>query len=142
MRKMSKATRVSCLLRLLRQPSWSASRYSSTCPPPPPSHDVKSPDFAHAEFKGMSSHFPCLDRLKEKQNEAVGGITGMYGEKVQGYKTFKHVEPFYMKYGGVLPQLELAYEEWGQLNEEKNNVILLHTGLSGSSHAKSSEVRV
>ncbi len=31
----------------------------------------------------------------------------------------------------------MAYETWGKLNRKKDNVILLHTGLSASSHAKS-----
>lgn len=105
------------------------------------SSDVKSPDFNVTKFKGMSSHFPCLDRLKEKQKTSNGGVTGMYGEKIQGYNLYEHTEPFYMKHGGVLPQLILAYEEWGQLNKERNNVILLYTGLSASSHAKSTTVR-
>lgn len=40
-------------------------------------------------------------------------------------------------YGGVLPELDIAYETWGELNEKKDNAILIQTGLSGSSHAKS-----
>ena len=47
-----------------------------------------------------------------------------------------------MKYNdGVIPELEVAYETWGKLNEAKDNVILLCTGLSASSHAKSHVVR-
>ena len=148
------ATRVSSYLRLAPPSSTHFNKRTfkaSTASPPPATRPnetarpleqevIKSPDFAQAEFKGMSAHFPCLDRLKEKQNAAIGGITGMYGEKVQGYKLFQHRKPFQMKYGGVLPELDIAYEEWGQLNETKDNVILLHTGLSGSSHAKSHDV--
>ena len=29
--------------------------------------------------------------------------------------------------------MELVYETWGELNEEKDKAILLHTGLSASS---------
>ena len=35
--------------------------------------------------------------------------------------------------------LTVAYETWGTLNKEKSNAVLLHTGLSSSAHAKSSE---
>lgn len=38
---------------------------------------------------------------------------------------------------GVLQGFTLAYETWGELNADKTNTILLHTGLSASSHAKS-----
>ena len=31
----------------------------------------------------------------------------------------------------------MAYETWGELNEAKTNAVLLHTGLSASSHAHS-----
>jgi homoserine acetyltransferase len=33
-----------------------------------------------------------------------------------------------------------AYETWGNLNKNKDNAILLFTGLSANSHAKSSKV--
>ena len=36
----------------------------------------------------------------------------------------------------------MAYETWGELNEAKDNVVLLCTGLSASSHAKSHVVRL
>ena len=41
---------------------------------------------------------------------------------------------------GVLPRFQLAYETWGELNKEKDNAILLFTGLSANSHAKSNPV--
>lgn len=37
----------------------------------------------------------------------------------------------------MLPEFDVAYETWGQLNSDKTNAILLHTGLSASSHAHS-----
>ena len=36
-----------------------------------------------------------------------------------------------------MPEFNVAYESWGKLNEDKSNAILLHTGLSASSHAHS-----
>ena len=44
---------------------------------------------------------------------------------------------FLMK-GGILTQPTLAYETWGQLSTQRDNCILLFTGLSPSAHAASS----
>jgi homoserine O-acetyltransferase len=46
--------------------------------------------------------------------------------------------PFNMRNGGVLPQVDIAYETWGQLSPAKDNVLLLVTGLSPGAHARSS----
>lgn len=46
--------------------------------------------------------------------------------------------PFAMRLGGVLPEVQIAYETWGRLAADKHNVILLFTGLSPSAHAASS----
>jgi homoserine O-acetyltransferase len=46
--------------------------------------------------------------------------------------------PFTMRNGGVLPQVEIAYETWGRLSPSKDNVLLLVTGLSPGAHARSS----
>lgn len=43
-----------------------------------------------------------------------------------------------MHRGGMLPQLDVAYETWGALNEARDNAVLLFTGLSPSAHAASS----
>lgn len=42
-----------------------------------------------------------------------------------------------LDYGRVLKDVDIAYETWGELNSDKSNAILLHTGLSPSSHARS-----
>jgi len=44
---------------------------------------------------------------------------------------------FKMKHGGVLNHAILAYETWGVLNKQKDNAILILTGLSADSHAAS-----
>ena len=46
--------------------------------------------------------------------------------------------PFTMRNGGVLPQVDVAYETWGRLSPQKDNVVLLVTGLSPGAHARSS----
>jgi len=55
-----------------------------------------------------------------------------------GYKTFKHKESFQTSFGAQVP-LNIAYETWGTLSNNKDNAILLQTGMSASSHAKSHE---
>jgi homoserine O-acetyltransferase len=46
--------------------------------------------------------------------------------------------PFTMRNGGVLPEVDIAYETWGALRPDRSNVLLLVTGLSPSAHARSS----
>jgi homoserine O-acetyltransferase len=42
-----------------------------------------------------------------------------------------------MKLGGSLPGFQIAYETWGRLSPARDNAILLTTGLSPGSHARS-----
>ena len=76
-----------------------------------------------------------------KQNNGPVKLTGAYGEALKGYKIFKHNHAFQFKHGGLIPEMHLAYETWGQLNPARSNAIILFTGLSASSHASSHEVR-
>lgn len=46
---------------------------------------------------------------------------------------------FVMRRGGYLPQVTIAYETWGSLSPNRDNAVLLFTGLSPSAHACSSE---
>lgn len=46
--------------------------------------------------------------------------------------------PFPMRHGGVLPEVEIAYETWGTPSDSRDNAILIVTGLSPSAHARSS----
>ncbi|HET6804523.1 MAG TPA: homoserine O-acetyltransferase [Frateuria sp.] len=46
--------------------------------------------------------------------------------------------PFRMKRGGQLLGARVAYETWGQLNQARDNAVLILTGLSPSAHAASS----
>ncbi|AOW03346.1 Alpha/Beta hydrolase protein [Yarrowia lipolytica] len=84
--------------------------------------------------------FPCLDHLESKQQRITqsfeSGPEPSYGVN-EGYKTYHSDKPLYLDYGGVLPEFDIGYETWGELNEDKSNGILIHTGLSASSHAKS-----
>ena len=65
------------------------------------------------------------------------GPEPQYEKVVSGYETFHHRDPFTCEWGGELPELTLAYETWGELSPAADNAVLLHTGLSSSSHARS-----
>ncbi|KAF9581193.1 hypothetical protein BGW38_001880 [Lunasporangiospora selenospora] len=88
--------------------------------------------------------FPCVDLLQERtqrflQQSFDGGPEPAYNNPVSGYSLYHHSEPFLLDHGGILPEFDVAYESWGELNADRSNVILIHTGLSASSHAKSHE---
>jgi homoserine O-acetyltransferase len=53
-------------------------------------------------------------------------------------KTVQLEAPFPMHRGGVLRDVHIAYEAWGELNQARDNAILIFTGLSPSAHAASS----
>ncbi len=46
--------------------------------------------------------------------------------------------PFAMRAGGVLPEVDVVYETWGELSPHRDNVVLVVTGLSPGAHARSS----
>ncbi|GAA94101.1 uncharacterized protein L969DRAFT_93486 [Mixia osmundae IAM 14324] len=105
--------------------------------------------------------FPCVDRnesvtesIRRQRTERVTplidnpepasappddqGPEPAYTNTVSGFKLFRYEHPFELDYGGLLPEFEIAYETWGNLNADKSNAVLIHTGLSASSHARSS----
>jgi homoserine O-acetyltransferase len=47
-------------------------------------------------------------------------------------------QPFPMRLGGTLRDVEIAYETWGELSAARDNALLIFTGLSPSAHAASS----
>eukprot|EP00127_Corallochytrium_limacisporum_P000494 Clim_evm23s14 gene=Clim_evmTU23s14 len=87
-------------------------------------------------FKGQTGYFPCVDR-EQNRNKEAGGPNPRFSEVAFGYNLFHIDKPFYCEYGGVLPEAHIAYETWGTMNSDRSNVVLLHTGLSASSHAHS-----
>lgn len=48
---------------------------------------------------------------------------------------YVHNEPFYLERGEVLPQLEIAYHTYGELNANKSNVIWVFHALTANSEA-------
>lgn len=55
-------------------------------------------------------------------------------------RDLKHVqyarfpEPLRLEHGGMLPEVTVAYETYGQLNERRDNAVLVCHALSGDSH--------
>lgn len=47
--------------------------------------------------------------------------------------------PFLMYRGGELPEIRIAWESWGELNAQRDNAVLVFTGLSPGAHAASSD---
>ncbi|CAG8501303.1 8852_t:CDS:2 [Funneliformis caledonium] len=112
--------------------------------PPSLEHQKNLPNLLQRKKKSSNPpmSFPCIDQLTTRTRSLDGGPEPAYEKVVSGYSLFHHNEPFLCDYGGVLPKLDIAYETWGELNEKKDNAILIQTGLSGSSHAKSHEKNV
>lgn len=112
-----------------------------------------------ADSSNPALSFPCLDaqeartaslssRTKTSSGGGGGGGSGsgsgksMFSGPEPSYTTGRHQnwqsrEPLLLDWGGILPEFNIAYETWGTLNEAKSNVVLLQTGLSASSHARS-----
>jgi hypothetical protein len=85
--------------------------------------------------------FPCLD-AHESRSASLSrrSLSGPEPSYVSGHTLIFHSkQPILLDWGGILPEFKIAYETWGTLNKDRSNAILLHTGLSASSHAHSTE---
>lgn len=85
--------------------------------------------------------FPCLDAVESRSASlSRRSQSGPEPSYTSGkHEDFHSKQPLLLDWGGILPEFNIAYETWGALNQEKSNAILLHTGLSASSHAHSTE---
>lgn len=102
-----------------------------------PGEDYESPISSNPAMS-----FPCLDA--QEQKTAALQTRSLASGPEPSYTTGNHMvfhsdEPILLDWGGVLPEFDIAHETWGTLNADKSNAILLHTGLSASSHAHSTE---
>ncbi|KAF8897752.1 Alpha/Beta hydrolase protein [Infundibulicybe gibba] len=85
----------------------------------------------------QAPHFPC-SRLMTSLPPDSGPEPPYARPNPTSYKTYHHSRPLALTYASYeLPSFDIAYETWGTLSAAKDNVILLHTGLSASSHAAS-----
>jgi len=108
--------------------------------------------------KNAPPSFPCVDahaareaKLQQGFKDAIIGSPSSSASSSSGpepayarpsprsCKIYHHAEPLELVYTGSLPSFDIAYETWGTLSPKRDNVILLHTGLSASSHAASTE---
>ncbi|KAL5114901.1 Serine O-succinyltransferase [Pleosporales sp. CAS-2024a] len=85
--------------------------------------------------------FPCLDAYETRSASlSRRSISGPEPSYTSGHtQNFRSRQPMLLDWGGILPEFNIAYETWGTLNQHRSNAILLHTGLSASSHAHSTE---
>ncbi|BFZ54739.1 Serine O-succinyltransferase [Savitreella phatthalungensis] len=85
--------------------------------------------------------FPCVDASEERTQEYANSLTSgpepQYTASPAGVRLYTSAHPLACDYGGKLDQFDVAFETWGSLSPRKDNVILLSTGLSASSHARS-----
>lgn len=96
------------------------------------------PSTSHASSSSSPSYTAHnAEQAKTEQEVDESGPEPAYSKVVSGYKLYHHPKPLELDYGGTLPRFDIAYETWGTLSPAKDNVILLHTGLSASSHAHS-----
>src|SRR5699024_4949841 len=56
-----------------------------------------------------------------------------YTEEAQGPYEFYQLGDFTLEDGGVIPNCKLAYRTYGNMNKDKDNVILIPTWFSGTS---------
>lgn len=102
----------------------------------------KSTAAGTSEASNPAMAFPCLDAIESKSAtlEARSLSSGPEPSYTSGATLMYRCEdPLLLDWGGVLSEFDIAYETWGEINADKSNVILLHTGLSASSHAHSTE---
>lgn len=96
---------------------------------------------AEVESTNPALSFPCLDAHESRSASlSKRSLQGPEPSYTSGHtQNFRSKQPILLDWGGILPEFSIAYETWGSLNQDKSNAILLHTGLSASSHAHSTE---
>jgi homoserine acetyltransferase len=108
--------------------------YVKPTSPTSPSSECSAPN---DKLSDNQMSFPCVDLLADRQRALHSGPEPAYDRIVTGYETFQYDGEFHLDHGGKLKNFRLAYETWGKLAADRSNAILLHTGLSASSHARS-----
>ncbi|KAI9000845.1 homoserine acetyltransferase [Trametes punicea] len=131
--------------RLLSKPSARAYRShpirtASQCSAPGPS----SPPHDRPHFPCVDAHAARESRIISSRSSSSSSSSGPEPPYARPnpttYKVYHHKSPFPLIYADPLPSFDIAYETWGTLSPRKDNVILLHTGLSASSHAASTDL--
>ncbi|KIL70224.1 hypothetical protein M378DRAFT_156304 [Amanita muscaria Koide BX008] len=109
-----------------------------------PVHLLSRASSTQIKFSCVDAHAARESRLKASLSQkpiskADTGPEPPYGRpKPSTYRIYRHSQPFSLTYHSTpLPSFDIAYETWGTLSPAHDNVILVHTGLSASSHAAS-----
>lgn len=113
------------------------------------------PSSSQTNLRDGQPRFPCVDAhaarasrimasfsqrraTADKEEEDTGPEPPYARPNPASYHKYHHPHPLPLSYStNPLPSFDIAYETWGTLSPAKDNVILLHTGLSASSHAAS-----
>ncbi|KAH7065805.1 Alpha/Beta hydrolase protein [Paraphoma chrysanthemicola] len=124
-----------------RQQSNQATRRIHQQAPRKAQEAVAFQEGAEPESTNPALSFPCLDAHESRSASlSKRSLSGPEPSYTSGHTlNFHSRQPILLDWGGILPEFNIAYETWGNLNQEKSNAILLHTGLSASSHAHSTE---
>ncbi|KAF8165488.1 Alpha/Beta hydrolase protein [Crassisporium funariophilum] len=117
---------------------------SSSCPKTPRRGLHYTSTNEHPQFPCVDAHAVRESRLKTsfassgKDSSESGPEPSYARPNPATYHVYRDPNPLPLVYYPTpLPSFEIAYETWGSLSPSKDNVILLHTGLSASSHAAS-----
>jgi len=130
------------LMNALRSRLFAGARASRTAQPTRALHFLPSPTRpAPVESTNPGLSFPCLDAYESRSASlSKRSLSGPEPSYTSGHTlTFHSRQPILLDWGGILPEFHIAYETWGDLRPDKSNAILLHTGLSASSHAHSTD---
>src|SRR6476469_2746323 len=75
---------------------------------------------------GLAGSVGSLGSVKQPATAASVGVVAP--ETVE-------LEPFELECGETLPELRIAYEAYGELDDDRANVILVFHAISGDAHA-------
>ena len=110
-------------------------------------HSIRSAQTVSIPPSRRLPSFPCVDQHAARENRILSqrasdpsssGPEPPYARPSPStYQVYRHSKPLPLTYAEPLPEIDIAYETWGTLSPARDNVILLHTGLSASSHAAS-----
>jgi homoserine O-acetyltransferase len=80
--------------------------------------------------------------ITDEQVRSVAGkppATGAWRDgDPDGDRLFANLGPMDFECGGNLPHVRMAYETWGELNENRDNAVLILHALTGDSHVSGS----
>lgn len=119
-----------------RRRAWSPRSSSSVAATPHPSFPCVD---AHAARESRLLSSAVFSNNAPTQSD-TGPEPPYARPNPQSYKLYKHNAPLQLTYASPLVSLDVAYETWGTLSPARDNAILLHTGLSASSHAASTSM--